>query len=52
MIDKIDENYQKLWDFSTGIEHHVSTTLATHKKMIQNSKFELVEILDTKHENM
>ena len=52
MIDKIEENYQKLWDFSTGIEHHVTTTLTSHKKMIQNSKFELVEILDTKHENM
>ena len=38
--------------FTEDVEKHMNATLEIQKKTIANVKFELVEILDTKQENM
>lgn len=50
--EKMDQNYARLWNFTEEVEQHMNVTLETQRKTIQNVKFELVEILDNKHENM
>ena len=52
MSDAQTENYTKLENFINEVNTSLSETLGNQKKTIQNIKFELVEILDTKQENM
>ena len=51
-MQKIDYNYERLFTFTEDVEKHMNATLEIQKKTIANVKFELVEILDTKQENM
>ena len=41
-----------MFQFTEDVEKHMNSTLEVQKKTIANVKFELVEILDTKQENM
>ena len=56
MAEQIDEkmlsNFQDNWKYCEDVERNTNEVLATQKKTINNMKFELVEILDTKQENM
>ena len=52
MSDAQTEAYTKLENFINEVNTSLSETLGNQKKTIQNIKFELVEILDTKQENM
>jgi len=52
LSDAQTEAYTKLENFINEVNTSLSETLGNQKKTIQNIKFELVEILDTKQENM
>lgn len=48
LTEKIDMNFQRLWQFTEDVEKYVQQTLEVHRKTIKNTKVELVDILDTK----
>lgn len=48
----IEGNFTKNWDYCADIERTVTETLSRQKKTVDNMRFELVEIIDTKQENM
>lgn len=45
-------NFQDNWKYCEDVERNTNDVLDKQKKVINNMKFELVEILDTKQENM
>ena len=50
--EEINNNFTRLWGFTEDVEKQLTATLETQKKIILNMKFELVEVLDTKQQNM
>ena len=50
--DKLDDKTQRLYGFIEGTEKHLALQVETLQKNIDNIKFELVEVLDQKQENM
>ena len=48
----MDVSYAKLWNFTEEVEAHMTATLENQRKTIQNVKYELVEILDSKQDQM
>ena len=50
--DLMNKNHVSTNTYVTDIEKHLTEQSNTQKKTIQNMKFELVEILDTKQDSM
>ena len=48
----MNSNFQDNWKYCEDVERNTNDVLDKQKKIINNMKFELVEILDTKQENM
>lgn len=48
LTEEIANNFKQLWSFTEDVEKQLTATLEVQKKTIQNMKFELVEVLDTK----